>query len=168
MYALESFAPDLSTPSTTLYLANLESFMRHLATSAFKIAGGVSTDSGSGMLRATQQNIVPPAFTSKITKAFLDAIYAVLDGFVVLVAEEAPPGVGSIVAAGAPEREGKQELIDLRDSVRSFSCSTIMAPDIVMHQEYEAAPRDIQFLTIIRIVDTQYVISAGECARHIS
>ncbi|KIK44226.1 hypothetical protein CY34DRAFT_11230 [Suillus luteus UH-Slu-Lm8-n1] len=116
MYALESFAPDLSTPSTTLYLANLESFMRHLATSAFKIAGGVSTDSGSGMLRATQQNIVPPAFTSKITKAFLDAIYAVLDGFVVLVAEEAPPGVSSIVAAGAPEREGKQELIDLRDS----------------------------------------------------
>ncbi|KAG1759151.1 exocyst complex component Sec5-domain-containing protein [Suillus occidentalis] len=116
MYALESFAPDLSTPSTTLYLANLESFMRHLATSAFKIAGGVSTDSGSGMLRVTQQNIVPPAFTSKITKAFLDAIYAVLDGFVVLVAEEAPPGVGSIVAAGAPEREGKQELIDLRDS----------------------------------------------------
>lgn len=116
MYALESFAPDLSTPSTTLYLANLESFMRHLATSAFKIVGGVSTDSGSGMLRVTQQNIVPPAFTSKITKAFLDAIYAILDGFVVLVAEEAPPGVGSIVAAGAPEREGKQELIDLRDS----------------------------------------------------
>lgn len=116
MYALESFAPDLSTPSTTLYLAKLESFMRHLATSAFKIAGGVSTDSGSGVLRVTQQNIVPPAFTSKITRAFLDAIYAVLDGFVVLVAEEAPPGVGSIVAAGVPEREGKQELIDLRDS----------------------------------------------------
>lgn len=116
MYALESFAPDLSTPSTTLYLAKLESFMRHLATTAFKIAGGVSTDSGSGVLRVTQQNIVPPAFTSKITRAFLDAIYAVLDGFVVLVAEEAPPGVGSIVAAGVPEREGKQELIDLRDS----------------------------------------------------
>lgn len=116
MYALESFAPDLSTPSTTLYLAKLESFMRHLATSAFKIAGGVSTDSGSGVLRVTQQSIVPPAFTSKITRAFLDAIYAVLDGFVVLVAEEAPPGVGSIVATGVPEREGKQELIDLRDS----------------------------------------------------
>lgn len=116
MYALESFTPDLSNSSTTLYLAHLESFMRHLATSAFKIAGGVSTDGGSGMLRVTQQNIVPPAFTSKITKAFLDAIYAVLDGFVVLVAEEVPPGVGSIVAAGAPEREGKQELIDLRDS----------------------------------------------------
>ncbi|KAG2338040.1 hypothetical protein BDR05DRAFT_1044844 [Suillus weaverae] len=116
MYALESFTPDLGTPSTTLYLAHLESFMRHLATSAFKIAGGVSTDSGSGVLRVTQQNIVPTAFTSKITKAFLDAIYAILDGFVVLVAEEAPPGVSNIVAAGTPEREGKQELIDLRDS----------------------------------------------------
>lgn len=168
MYALESFTPDLSTPSTTLYLAHLESFMRHLATSAFKIAGCVSTESGSGMLRVTQQNIVPPAFTSKITKAFLDAIYAVLDGFVVLVADEAPPGMGSIVAAGAPEREGKQELIDLRDSVRRFVCSTILPPDTVMHEEHEAAPRDIQFLTIIRIVDTQYVISAGECTRHIS
>ncbi|KAG2106117.1 exocyst complex component Sec5-domain-containing protein [Suillus cothurnatus] len=116
MYTLESFTPDLSTPSTTFYLTYLESFMRHLATSAFKIAGGVSTDGGPGVLRVTQQNIVPPAFISKITKAFLDAIYAVLDGFVILVAEEAPPGVGSIVAAGASEREGKQELIDLRDS----------------------------------------------------
>ncbi|KAG1737399.1 exocyst complex component Sec5-domain-containing protein [Suillus lakei] len=116
MYALETFTPDLSTPSTTFYLAYLESFMRHLATSAFKIAGGVSADSGSGVLRVAQQGIVPPAFTTKITKAFLDAIYAVLDGLVVLVAEEAPPGVGSIVAAGASEREGKQELIDLRDS----------------------------------------------------
>lgn len=116
MYALESFTPDPSSLSMTLYLVHLESFMRHLATSAFKIAGGISTDSGSGVLRVTQQNIVPPAFILKITKAFLDAIYAILDGFVVLVAEEAPPGVGSIVAAGAPEREGKQELIDLRDS----------------------------------------------------
>ncbi|KAG1721393.1 exocyst complex component Sec5-domain-containing protein [Suillus paluster] len=112
MYALESFTPDLSTPSTTLYLTYLESFMRHLATSAFKIAGGLSGDSGSGVLRVTQQNVVPPVFTTKITKAFLDAIYAILDGMVVLVAEEVPPGVGS----GAPEREGKQELIDLRDS----------------------------------------------------
>lgn len=116
MYALESFTPDPSSLSMTLYLVHLESFMRHLATSAFKIAGGISTDSGSGVLRVTQQNIVPPAFILKITKAFLDAIYAILDGFVVLVAEEAPPGVDSIVAAGAPEREGKQELIDLRDS----------------------------------------------------
>ncbi|KAG2139268.1 exocyst complex component Sec5-domain-containing protein [Suillus clintonianus] len=116
MYALESFTPNLSIPSTTLYLAHLESFMRHLATSAFKIAGGISTDSGSGVLRVTQQNVVPPAFTAKITKAFLDAIYAVLDGLVVLVAEEVPPGAGSIVAAGASEREGKEELIDLRDS----------------------------------------------------
>lgn len=132
MYALESFTPDVSAPFTTLYLANLESFMRHLATSAFKIAGGISTDSGSGVLRATQQNTVPPAFVSKITKAFLDAIYAVLDGFLVLVTEEAPPGVGTIVAAGIPEGEGKQELIDLRDSVRSFVCSVILAPDTVM------------------------------------
>ncbi|KAG2066032.1 hypothetical protein BDR04DRAFT_1082425 [Suillus decipiens] len=92
MYALESFTPDPSSLSTTLYLVHLESFMRHLATSAFKIAGGISTDSGSGALRVTQQDIVPPAFTLKITKAFLDAIYAILDGFVVLVAEEAPPG----------------------------------------------------------------------------
>ncbi|KAG0708035.1 exocyst complex component Sec5-domain-containing protein [Suillus ampliporus] len=112
IYALESFTPDLSTPSTTLYLNYLESFMRHLATSAFKIAGGISADSGSGMLRAAQQNVVPPVFITKITKAFLDAMYAILDGMVVLVAEEVPPGV----VGGAPEREGKQELIDLRDS----------------------------------------------------
>ncbi|KAG2368325.1 hypothetical protein BDR07DRAFT_1478100 [Suillus spraguei] len=37
----------------------------------------------------------------------LGAIYAVLDGFVVLVAEEAPLGVGSM-AAGVPERKGSR------------------------------------------------------------
>ncbi|KAG2125086.1 hypothetical protein DEU56DRAFT_962854 [Suillus clintonianus] len=94
MYALEAFMPNPSTPSPVLYLAHLKSFMRHLATSAFKTAGGISTDSGSGGLRVAQQNVVPPAFTAKIIKAFLHAIYAALDGLVVLVAEEAPPGEG--------------------------------------------------------------------------
>lgn len=95
--------------------------MRHLTTSAFKIASGISTDSGSSVLRVMQQNPMPPAFTGKIVKAFLDTIYVILDGMMVLVAEEVPPGVGSVnVAAGATEREGKQELIDLRDAVRYY------------------------------------------------
>lgn len=74
------------------------------------------------MLRVTQQNVMSPAFTGKIVKAFFDATYAVLDGMVGLVAEEVPPGVASVgIAAGASEREGKQELIDLRDSVGDYS-----------------------------------------------
>ncbi|KAG2038483.1 hypothetical protein BDR03DRAFT_1009716 [Suillus americanus] len=48
-------------------------------------------------------------------KVFLDTIYAVLDEFVVLIAEEVPLGMGSIMAVEAPEQEGKQELIDLHD-----------------------------------------------------
>ncbi|OJA13320.1 hypothetical protein AZE42_08619 [Rhizopogon vesiculosus] len=117
LFVLESFTPDPSAPSTTLYLTHFESFMRHLTTSAFKIAGGISTESGSSVLRVTQQNAMSPAFTGKIVKAFFEAIYAVLDGMMVLVAEEVPSGVASVnVAAGVPEREGKQELIDLRDA----------------------------------------------------
>jgi len=121
LYVLESFTPDPSAPSTTLYLTHFESFMRHLATAAFRIAGGISIDSGSSVLRVTQRNAMSPAFTGKITKAFLEAIYAVLDGMAALVAEEVPPGVTSVlIAAGTPEGEGKQELIDLRDSVGDY------------------------------------------------
>jgi len=165
---LESFTPDPSAPSTTLYLTHFESFMRHLTTSAFKIASGISTDSGSSVLRITQQNAMPPAFTGKIVKAFLDTIYVVLDGMMVLVAEEVPPGVGSVnVVAGATEREGKHELIDLRDAVRYYSVQGISAADTITLEEYETAPCDIEFLAFIGVIDTKYVIPVGECAWYI-
>jgi hypothetical protein len=139
--------------------------MRHLTTSAFKIAGGISMDSGSSVLRVTQQNAMSPAFTGKIVKVFLDAIYTVLDGMVVLVAEEVPPGVASVsVAVGAAEREGKQELIDLRDSVSDCFVRVIPALIQLCMKEYETAPCDIEFLAFIRIVDTRYAIPVGECA----
>ncbi|KAG1719385.1 hypothetical protein EDB19DRAFT_1918984 [Suillus lakei] len=62
--------PNLSAPSTVLYLSYLKSFMHYLATSTLKIAGSILMDSRSGVLQVMQQNTVPPAFTTTITKAF--------------------------------------------------------------------------------------------------
>lgn len=66
----------------------LDIFQRHLITSALKIAGGIELSSTSSSFRTIQQGLIPPAFTTKITKAFLDAIDAFLDGLVHLTSPE--------------------------------------------------------------------------------
>lgn len=65
----------------------LDVFQRHLTTSALKIAGGIELSSTSSF-RTIQHGQITPAFTNKITKAFLDAIYAFLDGLVHLTSSE--------------------------------------------------------------------------------
>lgn len=73
----------------THYLSQIELFQRHLTTAAFKIAGGVDI-SATSLSKPLKQNPVPQAFVSKITKAFLDALYAFLDGLVLLASDESP------------------------------------------------------------------------------
>ncbi|KIJ14534.1 hypothetical protein PAXINDRAFT_100026 [Paxillus involutus ATCC 200175] len=81
-YRLETWIPSTSDPSVTQFMSLLEVFQRHLATSSFKIAGGIELSSSASSFRTIQQNHIQPAFTRKITKAFLDAVYAFLDGLV--------------------------------------------------------------------------------------
>jgi hypothetical protein len=103
---------------------------------AFKIAGGLEVDSRSGTVR---QNQISREYKSKITKTFLDALYAFLDGLVHLASEEGAPlacipspantrfdpkgtRVGPIfpspiVLGTSDNAEADVEAIDIRDNV---------------------------------------------------
>lgn len=110
-----------------MYLSQIQAFQKHLTTEAFKIAGGVdlSSSSNSSASKPVRQHRIATSFISKITKSFLDALYAFLDGMVRLASDEvdvpkhkaAKGSDGGVkVATGS-----KAELVDLSDPVRCLS-----------------------------------------------
>ena len=119
---LETWAPDPLHESTTQYLNLIQTFQRYLSTEAFKIAGGL--DLVPSATKPTRQHRISSNFTMKITKSFLDSLYAFLDGLVLLASDESeykrPPGgaLGNdVISGGAGSRA---ELIDLTNPVRLF------------------------------------------------
>jgi exocyst complex component 2 len=88
-----------------------------MTTTAFKIAGGVEASSSSAT-RPLKQHPTS-GFVSKITKGFLDSLYAILDGLVLLASDESPivrgkrPDISNAVQMGL----NPLELLDLTDSV---------------------------------------------------
>lgn len=121
-------------PSATHYLSQIEVFQRHMTTAAFKIAGGVEASSSSAA-RPLKQHPIPSAFVTKITKAFLDALYAILDGLVLLASNESPivhgkrPDVSTAVQMGL----NPLELLDLIDSVCLIKLKKPVDIDSVLH-----------------------------------
>ncbi|KAJ7136006.1 exocyst complex component Sec5-domain-containing protein [Mycena epipterygia] len=116
-YYLEEWIASPSDASATHYLTQMELFQRHVTTAAFKIAGGVDLATAS-ISKPVRQNPIPTAFVSKITKAFLDALYAFLDGLVHLASEESPVVTGTMPvteAAGGPGGPNPLELLDMLD-----------------------------------------------------
>ncbi|KAF5383308.1 hypothetical protein D9615_005002 [Tricholomella constricta] len=116
-YYLETWIASPTDMSATRYLDQIELFQRQLTTAAFKLAGGVDL-SASSLAKPSKQNPVPQAFISKITKAFLDALYAFLDGLVLLASNESPIVTGKMqVTDMAPAATGPNplELLDLHD-----------------------------------------------------
>ncbi|EGO29432.1 hypothetical protein SERLADRAFT_445247 [Serpula lacrymans var. lacrymans S7.9] len=89
-YYLEAWILTPADPTTTLYLTQIETFQRQVTTSAFKVAGGIELSSSVSSFKTMKQNTVAPAFITKISKAFLDAIYAFLDGLVHLASDDPP------------------------------------------------------------------------------
>ena len=83
---LETWAPDPSHQTTTVYLNQMQTFQRHLTTEAFKIAGGLDLNPSSS--KPVRQHRIAANFTTKIIKSFLDSLYAFLDGLVHLASEE--------------------------------------------------------------------------------
>ncbi|KAG9127809.1 hypothetical protein FRC07_009001 [Ceratobasidium sp. 392] len=76
-HTLETWTTDPSNRSTTFYLPRMHFFQKHNTTAAFKIAGGADLGTGRS---DSKQRPVPSVFTSKISKTFLDSLYAFLDG----------------------------------------------------------------------------------------
>ena len=89
-YYLENWVGSTVDPYTTVYLSQMRLFQKHITTSSFKIAGGVDLSASGSSSRQTKQNPIAPEFVMKITKAFLDSLYAFLDGLVHLASDESP------------------------------------------------------------------------------
>ncbi|PFH47085.1 hypothetical protein AMATHDRAFT_68442 [Amanita thiersii Skay4041] len=87
-YHLETWKASTSDRYSTHYLVQIEHFQRHMTTAAFKIAMG---DSSPGSPRPSgRQNPMNQTNVAKIMRAFLDALYAFLDGLVLLASDESP------------------------------------------------------------------------------
>ncbi|KAL0576081.1 Exocyst complex component S5 [Marasmius crinis-equi] len=116
-YYLETWIPSPVDPSATHYLTQMELFQRHVTTAAFKLAGGVDLSSSS-LTKPLKQNPIPSAFVTKITKAFIDVLYAFLDGLVLLSSSEAPivPGSRPVAAATASNTVNTTELLDISNT----------------------------------------------------
>lgn len=101
----------------------MRTFQRQITTCAFKVAGGVDlAPSAMTPSRSTKQHPIAPEFTGKITKAFLDALYAVLDGLVHLASDESSAASvkqtvpQTITVTGA----NPLALLDLENAVRDY------------------------------------------------
>ncbi|KAF8801103.1 exocyst complex component sec5 [Phlegmacium glaucopus] len=115
-YCIEAWVASSNEPFATHYLGQIEIFQRHMTTAAVRIAGGVEAASSS-VARPPKQNLIHSAFVSKITKAFLDALYAILDGLVLLASDESPIVHGKTADISNTAQMGlnQLELLDLTD-----------------------------------------------------
>ncbi|KAG2003313.1 hypothetical protein CC2G_003924 [Coprinopsis cinerea AmutBmut pab1-1] len=117
-YHVESWAASSSIPHSTHYLSQIELFQRQLTTAAFKLAGGVEPTSGSAGRSAVKQNQIHQTFTTKITKAFIDSLYALLDGLVLLASDESPVVTGKLppLDKSTIQRPTSLDVLDVTDS----------------------------------------------------
>lgn len=102
---LETWELNKDVPNTTTYLTRIHKFQKHNTTGAYKIA----TVAGTGGRGQGGGKTVPSEFTGKITKAFLDCLYAILDGFIPLATEERDESFTIPTGTG---------VLDLKDTVR--------------------------------------------------
>ncbi|KZP15940.1 hypothetical protein FIBSPDRAFT_1047870 [Athelia psychrophila] len=116
LHHLESWMANPTDPATTIYLDQIEAFQRHLTTAAFKISGGVDLSSNAIAPKMAKQNSIAPIFVSKITRSFLDALYAFLDGMVNLASDESSALAGGRSDSATITGTNPLELIDLNDA----------------------------------------------------
>lgn len=98
----------------------MEAFQRQVTTAAFKLAGGVDL-SVSSLAKPTRQNPITSAFVTKITKTFMDVLYAFMDGMLRLASDESPVALGKrplIVTEN--ESTNPLDLLDLANGVSNI------------------------------------------------
>ncbi|KAH7926246.1 hypothetical protein BV22DRAFT_1087398 [Leucogyrophana mollusca] len=144
-YYLETWTATSTDPSVTQYLSQIELFQRHITTTAFKVAGGIDLSASTTALKTIKQNIVTPTLLAKITKAFLDALYAFLDGLVHLASDESPIATGNKAVSTHATMSGGNplELLDLSDPdtrlllvISNFGhLSTVLVPNMIAQLE---------------------------------
>jgi len=117
-YYLEAWVSSSSEMSATLHLEQMELFQRHMTTAAFKLAGGVDLSATSAS-KSAKQNPIPHALTAKVVKAFFDALYALVDGLVILASSDSSSIAGRMLIneVGKPVGLNPLELLDLQNGV---------------------------------------------------
>lgn len=137
-YRLENWRSDPDQPSITVFLRHLAAYQRFMAASAYRIAGGSeelasscfsavtpTTGGAAAKVRARQEDALPKDLTRRIQSAFLDGLYAFLDGLVhvafsdpasIFAAPSGPPRKTSIVEATS--HSGRPAEIDTQNVVR--------------------------------------------------
>ncbi len=120
---LETLVPNPLEPTNKLYLTELQAFQNHLTSTAFKIAGGIGSTAPSApsSLRPGKQDRIPVEFASKITKSFLDTLYAFLDGMVHLASNDMEVKRPSATQAGARSVRSVPDHMDLLDLTNPVS-----------------------------------------------
>ena len=86
----------------------------------FKLAGGVDLPSASNPHKPLKRHVISQEVLLNITKAFLETIYAFLDGLVHLASEESPVSHGHqavVVDMGITPGQNPLELLDLTETV---------------------------------------------------
>jgi exocyst complex component 2 len=118
-YYLEAWIGSSTDSSVTRYLEQIELFQRQLTTAAFRLAGGVEVSSSSSLVKSSKQHPIPQTFVSKIVKAFMDSLYALLDGLVLLASDASPIVTGKRLITDTSLSMGPNslELLDLTDNV---------------------------------------------------
>ncbi|KNZ82265.1 Exocyst complex component 2 [Termitomyces sp. J132] len=111
-YLLENWVTSSRDMSATHHLDQMELFQRHLTTAGFKLAGGVDLSSSA----LAKQNPIPRAIVQKVIKALFDALYAFLDGLVLLASDESPIAIGKMLTMEVSSTGSNLlELLDLQD-----------------------------------------------------
>ena len=79
--------------------------------------------SASNPHKPLKQHVISQEFLSNITKAFLETVYAFLDGLVHLASEESPASNGhraAVIDMGIAPGSNPLELLDLTETVSFF------------------------------------------------
>lgn len=90
-HMLEDWTINPDEQSTTLFLKDLSAFHKSNARAAYHIASGRSQNPYDSSVNRSRDTGVSSEFTSRIKGAFLDALYAYLDGIVHLAFSEYDP-----------------------------------------------------------------------------
>lgn len=152
-YYLEAWEGSTVNQYTTVYLSQMHTFQKHATTCAFKIAGGVELSGNTSLTltRSSKQTALAPVFVQKIIKAFLDSLYAFLDGLVHLASDESSTDASAVIAE-AVTSPGTSSLatIDVRNTVR-IACPVL---DYITYKPYDAAThKDTRLLLVVSNFD---------------
>ncbi|GAA6006556.1 hypothetical protein JCM10207_004971 [Rhodosporidiobolus poonsookiae] len=167
-YRLETWRAEPDDPAITAYLRQVAGFQRFMAISAYRVAGGseeranalLGASSASGAAGAASRNRqdidLPSEFQKKVQSAFLDGLYAFLDGLV-HVAFSDPESIFTSAPAGGKKKgfglEGEEDTGRPKEvDVRNVDIRILLTVSNLTHLRETAIPRLIhQFQTAFKV-----------------